>query len=65
MKKYCKRLQEKDEIPIYGICFVIQSRQPNMKKFVKLNIKGKTGLYYRKTTEDIDLITELNTKEEI
>lgn len=58
-------MKDNDEIPMYGICFAIQSKHLSMKKFVKLNIKGKTGLYYRKTPEDIDLITELNTKKEI
>lgn len=36
-----------------------------MKKFVKLNIKGKIGLFYKKTPKAIDLITELNSKKEI
>jgi hypothetical protein len=36
-----------------------------MQKFAKLYIKGKCGLYYRKSEKDIELITELNSKKEI
>lgn len=36
---------------------MIESKQLTVQKFVKLNLKGKVGLYYRRVNQAIDLIT--------
>jgi hypothetical protein len=36
-----------------------------LQKFVKLNIKGNTGLYCRKSKNDISLISNIDSKKEI
>lgn len=61
----CTKLESDEDIPKYGVCFLVESKHINPQKFVKLTIKGKTGLYYRNVKNEIDLISELNTQKEI
>ena len=49
-------------IPKFGVCFLIESKHCSMQKFAKFTLKGKTGIYCRKGKDEIDLITDLNTK---
>jgi hypothetical protein len=65
LKKFCSRAGGKEDIPKYGICFMIESKQLSMQKFAKFNIKGKVGLYFRSPHNEINLITDLNTKKEV
>jgi hypothetical protein len=65
IKRFAKQVKGKEEIPKYGACFMIESKQLALQKFVKFNIKGKVGLYYRKADQSIDMIAELNSKKEI
>lgn len=57
-------MDDKEEIPKYGVCFPIESKYLHLQKFVKWTIKGKVGLYYRKE-DSINLITDLNSKKEM
>jgi hypothetical protein len=57
IKPFAKQVKGKEEIPKYGACFMIESKQLTLQRFVKLNLKGKVGLYYRRANGAIDLIS--------
>lgn len=59
---FVERVSYDSNIPKFGVCFLIESKHSSMQKFAKFTLKGKTGIYCRKGKDEIDLITDLNTK---
>lgn len=47
LKDKAKIITDDEEIPKFGVCFLIELKHISLHKFVKLTIKGKTGLYLR------------------
>lgn len=65
MKQLVTKLSENEDLPRYGVCFRVESKDIILQKFVRLTIKGKAALYTRNGQEKIEMICEVDTPKQV